>query len=64
MSEDLPLERPSRSFVERTPREAERGGADGRAEDIERGHGDLESLAGPAQQAIGRNAAFGEAQRA
>ena len=50
-------------LVQRAPGEAERGGADRRAEDVERRHRDLEAVAGPADAVLDRHAAGIEAQR-
>ena len=48
-------------LIEGAPGEPERGGGDGRAEDIERRHGNLEALAGAAEPVGQRHAAAGEA---
>ena len=50
-------------LVEGAPREAERRRRDGRAEDVQRPHGDLEAFAGRAQPAVRGNAATLEAKR-
>ena len=49
-------------LVQGAPREAERRGADRRAEDVERRHRDLEAVAGPADAVFERHAAALEAQ--
>jgi len=51
-------------FVEGAARETECSGADGRAEDVERRHRDLEAVAGAAEEMSPRHTASGEIQRA
>ena len=59
-AEHRPRPRVRQRLVERAPREAERGGGDRRAKDVERAHRELEALALGAEQRVGRHAAAGE----
>src|SRR5690242_11623420 len=62
-AEHFSASRVGERFAQGAPGETERRGGDRGAEDVERAHGDLEALAGRAEEAIRRHKTSLEAER-